>query len=178
MVWVEIVEEITVGDGLVDRADNNRHPSGVSFPSGGTDLAQCLLEQVSDPNPLVMLDHVCHDEGSADEVLQRPRCGAAQDGILNSGVGLVDDRGGHRFLGREVVVERALRDSGPVDDVGQSGLAVTDLVEQVDGGVDDPLPRRLGPGLDCHDLTPRLGYHHILTMTNLTTSLVWQALPP
>ena len=65
---------------------------------------------------------------------------------------VVDDRGGQGFLGIEVVVESALGHFGALDDVAQAGCRITDLVDQVDGRVDDLLPRRLGSSLAHHVL--------------------------
>jgi hypothetical protein len=56
--------------------------------------------------------------------------GAAGSNDLS--VELFDDGRSDALFGIEVVVERTFADAGPLQDVGQSRFAVTQLVEQVD----------------------------------------------
>jgi len=55
---------------------------------------------------------------------------------------------GKRFPGCEMVVKGALADAGVIDYIGQAGLAISRLREQVYCGREDLVPSRFGPGFN------------------------------
>jgi hypothetical protein len=96
---------------------------------------QGLPKQVPDLNQLVILVQVGHDEGGSDQLLERVRwgCENGDHGGVDQAVGVINDCRCRGFLGGEVMVEGALGQPGPFDDVDYPRAAKAEFTEQLDG---------------------------------------------
>jgi ABC-2 type transport system ATP-binding protein len=123
-------------------------------------LERSLIARVNEEQ-LLVLEDPCDER--VDEARPRGRDGGivveveARDDVLTECVQAKVKRKQDLLLALEVVVERSLRDAEAFRDLPKRRPLVSPLVEQVEGDVEDPLPRRL-TATPWHSFARSLGH--------------------
>ena len=89
---------------------------------------------------ILAIPRSCSSAGSSD-------CSTRREAPEQLAPVLAEERREHLLLGREVVVEQAVRDARLLGDVADAGGVVAVAREDAHGGVDDEAALLLAPGL-------------------------------